>query len=97
MKLRGVVLISGFSKKKKKKRGESLARNRENRVLCWEERICNCRFVDLLCFLIFLLVPFFFFLFLIHFTLIFVAIIVFFLFIFMINVVCFYQRWNGVV
>lgn len=50
---RGVVLISGFSKKKKKK-------NRENRVLYWEERICNCRFVDLLRFPIFLLISFFF-------------------------------------
>lgn len=63
MKLRRILLINGFSSKKKK--SESLARNRDAQIyrkiaffLMERKKECSCCFVDL-CFLIFL-IPFFF-------------------------------------
>lgn len=62
MKLRRILLINGFSSKKK---SESLARNRDAQIyrkiaffLMERKKECSCCFVDL-CFLIFL-IPFFF-------------------------------------
>lgn len=90
MKLRRILLINGFSSKKK---SESLARNRDAQIyrkiaffLMERKKECSCCFVDL-CFLIFL-IPFFLF----HFLLLYLQLLLyFFLFIFLI-IICFYQE-----
>lgn len=92
MKLRRILLINGFSSKKKK--SESLARNRDAQIyrkiaffLMERKKECSCCFVDL-CFLIFL-IPFFFISFFYFYICNYYCI--FFLFILLI-ITCFYQE-----
>lgn len=92
MKLRRILLINGFSSKKKKvNRLREIEMHRfieKSRFFLMErKKECSCCFVDL-CFLIFL-IPFFLFHF---FTFIFVAIIVFFFLFILLIITCFYQE-----